>query len=166
MASADLARNLAENRGLAEAVGWDEHTKVDGEFVKSCVKKMFFEIDEDHAKLETIINNILHEISSLEESKRSGHQKLFLTLKEQYGTKDIGLLFAFFFNLFRLKRGEAVIITPNEPHAYLSGDLVECMANSDNVVRGGLTPKLKDKETLYSMIPYETVDSGIHRGPT
>jgi mannose-6-phosphate isomerase class I len=40
------------------------------------------------------------------------------------------------------------------------------MANSDNVVRGGLTPKLKDKETLYSMLPYETVDSGIHRGPT
>jgi mannose-6-phosphate isomerase len=87
-------------------------------------------------------------------------------LKDQYGTKDIGLLFAFFFNLFRLKRGEAVVITPNEPHAYLSGDLVECMANSDNVVRGGLTPKLKDKETLYSMLPYETVDSGKPRGPT
>ena len=73
MAPDELTRNLAGNRALAEAVGWDEHTKVDGEFVKRCVKKMFFEIDEDHAKLEAIINNILHGISSLEESKRSEH---------------------------------------------------------------------------------------------
>ena len=57
------------------------------------------------------------------------------------------------------------MITPNEPHAYLSGDLVECMANSDNVVRGGLTPKLKDKDTLYKMLPYDTVDSGKQRSP-
>ena len=45
---------------------------------------------------------------------------------------------------------------PGEPHAYISGDLVECMANSDNVVRGGLTPKYKDTETLYQMLPYES----------
>lgn len=30
------------------------------------------------------------------------------------------------------------------------------MANSDNVVRGGLTPKYKDTETLYQMLPYES----------
>jgi mannose-6-phosphate isomerase class I len=40
------------------------------------------------------------------------------------------------------------------------------MANSDNVVRGGLTPKLKDKDTLFSMLPYDTVDSSKPRGPT
>jgi mannose-6-phosphate isomerase len=86
-----------------------------------------------------------------------------LDLKEQYGLADIGLLFIFFFNIMRLKRDEAVVITPNEPHAYISGDLVECMANSDNVVRGGLTPKLKDKETLYEMLPYHTL--GMDRQP-
>jgi mannose-6-phosphate isomerase len=63
----------------------------------------------------------------------------------------------------RMKRGEAVVITPNEPHAYISGDLVECMANSDNVVRGGLTPKFKDKDTLYQMLPYNTM--GVQRSP-
>jgi len=156
----DLTKNLRENKGLAAALEWTEDTKVDGEFVKGCVKKMFYEIDSDHNRLEEIILQILNDINSLEEAKRSEHQKLFLILKDQYGTKDVGLLFAFFFNLFRLKRDEAVVITPNEPHAYLSGDLVECMANSDNVVRGGLTPKLKDKDTLYSMLPYDTVDSG------
>lgn len=56
----------------------------------------------------------------------------------------------------KLSRDDALVIKPNEPHAYLTGDLVECMANSDNVVRGGLTPKLKDKETLYNMLPYHS----------
>ena len=32
---------------------------------------------------------------------------------------------------------------------------MECMINSDNVVRGGLTPKLKDVETLCEILPYE-----------
>lgn len=41
------------------------------------------------------------------------------------------------------------------PHAYICGDIVECMANSDNVVRGGLTPKFKDIETLLQMMTYE-----------
>lgn len=46
------------------------------------------------------------------------------------------------------------MINPNEPHAYIQGDIVECMINSDNVVRGGLTPKLKDVDTLVSMLDY------------
>lgn len=43
----------------------------------------------------------------------------------------------------------------NTPHAYLSGDIVDCMACSDNVVRGGLTPKFKDIEVLCEMLRYE-----------
>ena len=54
-----------------------------------------------------------------------------------------------------MKKDEACVIKANEPHAYIYGDLIECMANSDNVVRGGLTPKYKDTETLYNMLPYE-----------
>ena len=44
---------------------------------------------------------------------------------------------------------------PDEPHAYVQGDIIECMINSDNVVRGGLTPKLKDVETLSQMLKYD-----------
>ena len=58
--------------------------------------------------------------------------------------------------------GDIVAWVPDE-HVMFSGDLVECMANSDNVVRGGLTPKLKDKETLYHMLPYHTL--GADRSP-
>jgi mannose-6-phosphate isomerase len=79
-------------------------------------------------------------------------------LKEQYGTKDIGLLFVFFFNIFQLKKDQAVVITPNVPHAYIHGEIIECMANSDNVVRCGLTPKFKDTETLYQMLPYDLTE--------
>lgn len=61
-----------------------------------------------------------------------------------------------------MKKDEAVVISANEPHAYIYGDLIECMANSDNVVRGGLTPKFKDTETLYNMLPYEMKE----RAPT
>jgi len=117
--------------------------------LKQSVHRLFYEIDKDLVTLEHINTVLMNEILAVNEADRSDHQNLFLDLKEQYGLKDIGLLFIFFFNIMRLKRGEAVVITPNEPHAYISGDLVECMANSDNVVRGGLTPKLKDKETLY-----------------
>lgn len=77
--------------------------------------------------------------------------------------RDVGLLFIFFLNILKPKRGEGVVITPNEPHAYLSGDLVECMSSSDNVVRGGLTPKYKDTETLYQMLPYHTMN--VERKP-
>ena len=43
---------------------------------------------------------------------------------------------------------------PNVPHAYISGDLIECMTCSDNVIRGGLTPKFKDVDTLVSSLDY------------
>lgn len=78
-----------------------------------------------------------------------------MLLLEQYGEKDIGILFTFFLNILSLKIGESFVISPDEPHAYIRGDLMEAMVNSDNVVRGGLTPKLKDTKTLMNMLRYE-----------
>ena len=52
---------------------------------------------------------------------------------------------------------QAIYLAANEPHAYLSGELVECMATSDNVVRAGLTPKLRDTEVLCSSLTYTQV---------
>eukprot|EP00041_Stephanoeca_diplocostata_P013159 m.227536 g.227536 ORF g.227536 m.227536 type:complete len:74 (+) comp19245_c0_seq2:977-1198(+) len=49
-----------------------------------------------------------------------------------------------------------MFLGPNEPHAYLFGDCVECMATSDNVVRAGLTPKFKDVDCLCNMLTYTT----------
>ncbi len=57
-------------------------------------------------------------------------------------------LSVFFLNLITMAPGQAMYLPANEPHAYVSGELVEAMATSDNVVRAGLTPKLRDTEVL------------------
>ncbi|KAK4689673.1 mannose-6-phosphate isomerase, partial [Tremellales sp. Uapishka_1] len=79
---------------------------------------------------------------------------LVYMLNEQY-PGDVGILCVFFLNVVELKRGEAAFLSANVPHAYLKGDIIECMATSDNVVRAGLTPKLRDVPTLISMLTYE-----------
>ena len=72
-------------------------------------------------------------------------------LIKNYG-KDLGILVALFMNHLVQKRGEALFIGPDFPHSYLSGDCLEVMANSDNVIRLGLTPKFKDKVTFKNIV--------------
>jgi mannose-6-phosphate isomerase len=68
---------------------------------------------------------------------------------------DVGAVAPLFLHLVDLKPGEAFFMAANEPHAYLKGDILECMACSDNVVRAGLTPKLVDVPVLVEMLTYE-----------
>lgn len=42
----------------------------------------------------------------------------------------------------------------NEPHAYIKGNCIECMANSDNVIRAGFTNKFKDVHTLINVYTF------------
>ncbi|MQL99042.1 hypothetical protein Taro_031748 [Colocasia esculenta] len=81
-------------------------------------------------------------------------EALALVLENQYPA-DVGVLSCFFLNYVKLSPGEALYLGANEPHAYLSGDCIECMATSDNVVRAGLTPKYVDVQTLCSMLTYK-----------
>ncbi|KAI8943153.1 Mannose-6-phosphate isomerase [Plenodomus lindquistii] len=67
---------------------------------------------------------------------------------------DIGLFVQFFLNYVKLEIGEAMFLKADDIHAYLSGDIIECMASSDNVVRAGFTPKFKDVDTLTDMLTY------------
>ena len=55
----------------------------------------------------------------------------------------------------RLIPGQAIYLPANVPHAYLAGEIIECMAASDNVIRAGLTPKFKDTRVLCSSLTYE-----------
>lgn len=61
---------------------------------------------------------------------------------------DPGILSPLFLNLIRLEPGEALFLPAGELHAYLDGLGLEIMANSDNVLRGGLTPKHVDVPEL------------------
>eukprot|EP00123_Amoebidium_parasiticum_P016299 comp23378_c0_seq1/m.38696 comp23378_c0_seq1/g.38696 ORF comp23378_c0_seq1/g.38696 comp23378_c0_seq1/m.38696 type:complete len:421 (-) comp23378_c0_seq1:539-1801(-) len=68
---------------------------------------------------------------------------------------DVGVFCAYVLNYVSLSEGQAMFMAANEPHAYLQGECVECMACSDNVVRAGLTPKFKDVPNLVSMLTYQ-----------
>lgn len=90
-------------------------------------------------------------------------EQLVLSLEKQY-PGDVGVLAAFFLNFVKLNPGEALYVSANEPHAYLSGECIECMATSDNVVRAGLTPKYRDVQTLCSMLTYNQAFPEILQG--
>ncbi|KAK5651682.1 hypothetical protein OQA88_11748 [Cercophora sp. LCS_1] len=79
--------------------------------------------------------------------------ELVIRLHGQFGA-DYGLFVLFFLNFVTLKPGEALFLRADDIHAYVSGEIVECMASSDNVVRAGLTPKFKDVDTLVNMLTY------------
>jgi mannose-6-phosphate isomerase len=68
---------------------------------------------------------------------------------------DIGILSPALMNVVRLEPGQALFLTAGVPHAYLQGTGVEIMANSDNVVRGGLTPKHVDIPELLRVLRFD-----------
>ncbi|ORY68897.1 mannose-6-phosphate isomerase [Pseudomassariella vexata] len=80
--------------------------------------------------------------------------QLVIRLNKQF-PNDIGLFVLFFLNYVQLSPGEAMFLKADDIHAYLSGDIIECMAASDNVVRAGFTPKFKDVGTLVDLLTYD-----------
>lgn len=69
--------------------------------------------------------------------------------------QDIGLFVLFFLNLVKLEPGQAMYLKADDIHAYISGDIIECMASSDNVIRAGFTPKFQDVDTLTEILTYD-----------
>ncbi len=77
---------------------------------------------------------------------------------------DRSIFSIYLFNVVRLDIGEALFQGAGLPHAYLEGQNVELMANSDNVLRGGLTHKHVDVAELLKHIKCEATIPGILRG--
>lgn len=76
---------------------------------------------------------------------------------------DPGVLAAMLLNHVRLQPGEALYLGAGIPHAYLGGLGVELMANSDNVLRCGLTPKHVDVPELLRVVRFAPRDAGVLR---
>ncbi|MEU9949186.1 mannose-6-phosphate isomerase, class I [Streptomyces sp. NPDC047939] len=76
---------------------------------------------------------------------------------------DAGILAAMLLNYVQLQPGEALYLGAGVPHAYLEGLGVEIMANSDNVLRCGLTPKHIDVPELLRIVRFEATEPGILR---
>lgn len=71
---------------------------------------------------------------------------------------DIGILAALLLNFVRLEPGEAIYLGAGQMHSYLSGLGLEVQANSDNVLRGGLTKKHVDVQELLKILSFSTLD--------
>ncbi|GAB3818721.1 mannose-6-phosphate isomerase, class I [Tessaracoccus terricola] len=71
---------------------------------------------------------------------------------------DPGILAALLLNRFALEPGQAVSLEAGVMHAYLKGTGVEVMANSDNVLRGGLTRKHIDVDALLQVVKFEPTE--------
>jgi len=77
------------------------------------------------------------------------------TTNSQALVMDRGIFSIYFFNLLHLKKDEGVFQDAGIPHSYLEGQGVEIMANSDNVLRGGLTRKHVDVKELMKHVKFE-----------
>jgi mannose-6-phosphate isomerase len=91
--------------------------------------------------------------------------KTVLELGERY-PGDAGVLAAILLNRLTLQPGEAIYLSAGNLHSYLHGVGVEVMANSDNVLRGGLTPKHVDVPELLKVLDFTPAPEGAIRAET
>lgn len=77
---------------------------------------------------------------------------------------DKGILSIYILNIVNVPKYQGVFQGAGLLHAYLEGQNIELMANSDNVLRGGLTPKHIDIEELLDHIKFEPTDPSILKG--
>lgn len=162
----DLEKHLKLFPFLSELIGEqlvDNYTnELDCFKKRDLLKQMFTSLMNSNDDLiQQILNeleksfteDLTKEIIENEEIKR-----LFLRIKSFY-PKDIGCLSVFLLNYVKFQPGQCIFIDAGEPHCYLLGDCIECMACSDNTIRAGLTPKFKDLENLINCLTYSTKSS-------
>ncbi|XP_059451579.1 mannose-6-phosphate isomerase 1 [Corylus avellana] len=156
----DVLRNVPE---IVELVGSADANRIlhldeqdEEEKAKSVLRSTFTQLmlasKETITEAVSKIKSRLHKESQVRQL--TDKELLVLRLEKQY-PGDVGVISAFFFNYVKLNPGEALYLGANEPHAYIFGECIECMATSDNVVRAGLTPKHRDVQTLCSMLTYK-----------
>jgi mannose-6-phosphate isomerase len=147
---AEIYQLLKLHEQLQELLGPDniELIKTNGaDGLKTCYSKLMKSDDLSIRKC----------IDALEKKFQNDNSKLartFIEIQKDF-PHDVGSLSLFFLNLIELKAGESIFLGAKVIHAYLSGDCIECMSCSDNVVRAGLTPKFKDVENLLGMLIYD-----------
>lgn len=110
--------------------------------------------EEKNAALADLLNNI-------EIKAQAGEQAaLAFTRVQDFNelySGDAGLFAPLMLNVVELQPGEAMFLYAETPHAYLRGTGIEIMANSDNVLRAGLTPKFMDVPELVENIKFQPV---------
>jgi mannose-6-phosphate isomerase len=131
-------------------------------FLKGGYKALYEEVMQmDQMKVNVILQPLMKKILPLYESGAlqkdnedfwAARAALSFCRNDDY---DRGIFSIYFFNLVHLKKGEGIFQPSGLPHAYLEGQNVEIMANSDNVLRAGLTDKHVDVPELMKHVKFE-----------
>ncbi len=154
----DLSRFLSLKTFFTKAINAYNEAEDNREWLKQAYARIFEAGEDEITGVLGVLNN---EINKSENA--CPQDRLFQQLLKWY-PGDRGALSAYFLNLIELQPGQAFAMLPDEPHCYVEGTIVECMANSDNVVRAGLTGKHVDTETLLSMFSYQSSCPQIMEG--
>lgn len=108
-----------------------------------------------------------HTTAAGDEQWMTDVKQTFLELNEMY-PGDVGVLASLLLNYVELAPGEALFLGAGRLHAYISGMAIEIMANSDNVLRGGLTTKHVDVPELVRILDFSTLSdprvAAVERG--
>ena len=119
--------------------------------------------DEVNAILTPLIHR-LHEENQQQAFARQQREYWVLRADRVFSSperKDRGIFSVFLLNLVHLAPGDAMYLPAGELHAYLEGTGVEIMANSNNVLRGGLTAKHVDVDELLQILTFSTGQAEI-----
>jgi len=105
-----------------------------------------------------LVSRIIESVARMRvpESQISGELRTVADLHSHY-PGDPGALVALLLNRVVLQPGESLYLPAGNIHAYLSGLGIEVMASSDNVLRGGLTPKHVDVAELLKTIVFNSI---------
>eukprot|EP01086_Lenisia_limosa_P000621 TRINITY_DN11101_c0_g1_i1.p1 TRINITY_DN11101_c0_g1~~TRINITY_DN11101_c0_g1_i1.p1 ORF type:complete len:271 (+),score=43.69 TRINITY_DN11101_c0_g1_i1:1-813(+) len=151
----EIANELRSNPEVLSVVSPDivralESANADCSVLKNAFSSVF------QAPRTSIVEAITALIERVSQVKNPSKRDLLLMkLHRDHPDCDVGLIASMFLRHVTLQPGETVFLPPNVPHAYLHGDCVEIMAESDNVVRAGLTGKFIDAENLTTMLTYD-----------
>jgi len=147
-----LIKNLQETKELYFLL----NTFLEKGYLGLYKKVMEFSQEEVNNLLGPLIKRIYQKFvaNKLEKSSPAYWAAKSLVHKDDQNI-DKGIFSIFFFNILQLSKGEAIFQDAGVPHAYLEGKNMELMANSDNVLRGGLTSKHIDVEELLKNTRFE-----------
>ena len=122
--------------------------------------------EESDKILSPLINRILpiYKAGRLEKSNPDYWAAKAFDMSEDRNVLDKGIFSIYFFNIVQAKKGEAIFQDNGIPHAYLEGQNIELMANSDNVLRAGLTPKHVDVPELLKHVVFEETEPHLMSG--
>jgi len=105
----------------------------------------------DEKKRKDLVRRVVEQAETKREADRS--YEWIVRLSHKY-PGDIGVLTPLLLNVIDLQPGEAIFLPARQLHAYLEGVGIEVMANSDNVLRGGLTSKHVDIAELIRILDF------------